>query len=586
MGRKKAQKKEEEEDNATGAAAADDGSAPPGLARTRTMQETSQIAKDYLKRVGHQVHTVLSKNQRSQTRAQYQVRSAVEEMLSDGKKAQPASEDEVEQYKKKLTMVFRLIDINKTGSIDHDQLLSVMRNLGKKPRQEKIQKIFEETDKEKTGKITQASFIEYMLAKRNIKEEDDEVQFQHPNPPAAAPAPAAAEEAASTGRTRKGKQKAAPEPEPQPAQAPLALSVLNRGSSILDFYTDNAGMHEVVEGYEGAEADLGKNNAFHSFSILLMNFNQKAPLKSVFTLANLALQQKGFSVVEISTEEELLDYAPSFDEIWIACSEEAMQQTEKIVAELKKFHAAGKGIGIWAGGDPYFAQANVILKELNGVELTGGYLGEGSLKLVGLGDQAQAPSTLARSLITTGLTDLPQGGIYAEPQNLAAHAQIVARSHKNLPCLVAWEGTSHSGRIFLSCSLVKSLNDENEVAAERRLFSNVAVWLLGLEDRMKLGMRLVGDIQAPNNVTWEYFLEKSQDGKNAGWHPYEENANKIVEAAFQKYVNSTQSDNEIRAFISVHSGNFHYEVDFKTMTQKNTAHPNHKVRKIRRVGDE
>jgi len=50
-------------------------------------------------------------------------------------------------------------------------------------------------------------------------------------------------------------------------------------------------------------------------------------------------------------------------------------------------------------------------------------------------------------------------------------------------------------------------------------------------------------------------------------------------------LNSDQSEHNIRAYMTVHSGAFTYEVDFKTMTQKNIAHSNHTVRKIRRVGD-
>lgn len=139
---------------------------------------------------------------------------------------------------------------------------------------------------------------------------------------------------------------------------------------------------------------------------------------------------------------------------------------------------------------------------------------------------------------------------------------------------------------FFHSSLVSALKNDDQLTGEKRLLSNIGVWLLGLEDRMKLGVALVGDIQAKHNVAWEYFLDRNMDGKIAGWHPYDNQANTIVEAAYQKYVNSDQADNNIRAFITVHSGNFSYELDFKTMTQKNIAHQAHKVRKIRRVGDE
>ena len=79
-------------------------------------------------------------------------------------------------------------------------------------------------------------------------------------------------------------------------------------------------------------------------------------------------------------------------------------------------------------------------------------------------------------------------------------------------------------------------------------------------------------------------MAKPQDGKKPGFHPYDEEANKLVEAGFQKYLKSDQSDNNIRAYVTVKSGAFTYELDFKTMTQRNVEHPNHTVRKIRRIG--
>ena len=344
---------------------------------------------------------------------------------------------------------------------------------------------------------------------------------------------------------------------------------------------------EVEGGYEGAEMDLGKNNAFSSFSILLMNFNHEAPLDSIFALAHEALTLKGFSVVEINTEDELLDYVHHFDEIWIASSDQPPKNAEKIVQELHKFHAAGKGIGIWAGGDPYFQHANMLLKDLVNAEVADSYAGAGSLKLAGLGDQAIQAGTMARSLITTGLTELPESGIYCRltANPVGAHAHVIARSNLGHPTIVTWEGSSNSGRVLLSTSLLFALKDDDELVSGKRLLSNVGVWLLGLEDRMKLGLSLVGDIQAKPSVQWEYFLERNLDGKQAGWHPYEDQGNRIVEAAYQKYVGSDQADNNIRAFITVHSGSFAYEVDFKKMVQRNLAHHNHTVRKVRRVGD-
>jgi len=58
----------------------------------------------------------------------------------------------------------------------------------------------------------------------------------------------------------------------------------------------------------------------------------------------------------------LIDYAESFDEVWIASSDKPTKNPEKVLQALRKVYNEGKGIGIFAGGDPYFEQANLILK--------------------------------------------------------------------------------------------------------------------------------------------------------------------------------------------------------------------------------
>jgi len=39
-----------------------------------------------------------------------------------------------------------------------------------------------------------------------------------------------------------------------------------------------------------------------------MNFNTEPPLDNLYQLANLSLHQKGFSVVEVNTEDEVLSF--------------------------------------------------------------------------------------------------------------------------------------------------------------------------------------------------------------------------------------------------------------------------------------
>jgi Ca2+-binding EF-hand superfamily protein len=79
------------------------------------------------------------------------------------------SEDELEKYKFQLSMVFRLFDSNKDGSINRDELSSALRSIGKKVTNAKMNKIFERADKDKTGSITVQNFVDYMIEKQKLK---------------------------------------------------------------------------------------------------------------------------------------------------------------------------------------------------------------------------------------------------------------------------------------------------------------------------------------------------------------------------------------------------------------------------------
>lgn len=553
-----------------------DPEGPPKLSRTRTMQETQKAAKEFLEKLGHEVHAPLAKTANQvETRSKHKMRTAVEILLSSSStKKETMSEEEVEQYKKNLDAVFRLIDAKKEGSIDKDQLLSAMRSLGKRPRTEKVEKIMEEAGKKNPGKISHEEFVSYMLSKKDIKEDEEEEPKEEPK------------EEVAVDLKEKGKEKEGEKEGEEEEVQPLCFSVLNRKSSIMDFYTENAGMYEAVAGYESANFDLGKENAFSSFSILMMNFNKKAPLSRVFDFATTCLKEKGFQVVSAETEDEFLESVDNFDEVWIASADAITKKNKQVYEKVKAFRDAGKGVGVWGGGEPLTYQANAILKHLTGVTLVDSHLGTGTMKMSEDGE-AKEKGSLARGLLTTGITDLQEGTTYAHPDSEPANMTVVGRSNLGLPCLLAWEGSANEGRVFVDCSLVNArqrLFGEGQFSAEKRFISNVAVWLLGLENRMKLGKRLVGDIKVDDSVTWEYFLPRPQDGKKAGFHPYSEEACKLVEAGFQKFLKSSQADNNIRAYLTVQSGQFTYEIDFKTMTQRNVEHPSHTVRKIRRIG--
>jgi len=69
---------------------------------------------------------------------------------------------------------------------------------------------------------------------------------------------------------------------------------------------------------------------------------------------------------------------------------------------------------------------------------------------------------------------------------------------------------------------------------------------------------------------WQYF-----DG---GWCNYDFNASEAVDQVYDQW-KKNPGDFDVR---SVRSGQYHYMVDFRQMTQTNVDHENHTTRKIRR----
>jgi len=106
----------------------------------------------------------------------------------------------------------------------------------------------DEIDPNKTGAITLDAFVEYMLAKRHVKDDDENQKLSHP---VFAPKKEEEEkkeeekkeeeEEPKRGRRRSKAKEKEKAPEDNTPPVPLGLSVLNKSSSILEFYNENAG---------------------------------------------------------------------------------------------------------------------------------------------------------------------------------------------------------------------------------------------------------------------------------------------------------------------------------------------------------
>jgi len=132
--------------------------------------------------------------------------------------------------------------------------------------------------------------------------------------------------------------------------------------------------------------------------------------------------------------------------------------------------------------------------------------------------------------------------------------------------------TPNCGRVMVDCGFTK-LYLQWDTAGTARYVKNAAIWLLGLEHRLATDAPITGAIavnEQEAKPVWQY--------QHGTWHNYDEDANDVVEQAYQEWKSNPYTD--VRA---VKSGTWSYSVNFKEMVQTNVVHDNHTQRPIRRV---
>jgi len=208
----------------------------------------------------------------------------------------------------------------------------------------------------------------------------------------------------------------------------------------------------------------------------------------VFGEAAKALQGKGFRTLIAQTEEEFLEELPKFDEAWFASHKESppTHDPKKFAAAIKDFSDRSGGVYILAENKPFFKQANEVLPDLLGFQLHENTPGGQVLKVT----QSTIPAkgTFCKHLITTGLVSLYEGHTICKPTNIPENVTVIGTSTDGHPCFVCSDYSGRRGRIVIDCGYTKLIPEYWQVTAgTERFVRNVAVWLTGLDYRVKIG---------------------------------------------------------------------------------------------------
>ncbi|EGC35490.1 hypothetical protein DICPUDRAFT_33321 [Dictyostelium purpureum] len=488
-----------------------------------------------------------------------------------------------------LEMMFRLFDTNRDGKISGEELKGVIRAMGKRPLTKRIDKILAECDTNGKGYIEMDEFVRYMQKKAAEKakqlgllessdEEDeaedaeggdtDEEKEDTPKRKAAGARPkkrkaASSASSASTNTTSNSNSL---------AKQPSFFAPIKKGSSIVHFYTENAGTHKTnveldkFNNPTGLEHDLGLEGAFTQFTILIGKF-----YKYIDTDSRNALKSKGFNIVDAGTQKEFVEKLPTADIALIVSNytDDTTTTEQEFVDAVKKFHESGKGLFVWYDNHPYTFQGNWVSKALFGIEATGNEMGKQELSL-GTGEGKQQFSS---HLITTGINNLYEGVTISSFAKKSDKFETLATSSEGNTIILVSDPTKmdkNCGRVVLDTGFTK-LFSEYFTAGTSRYIKNACVWLLALDGRFNLGVEVSGAIPKPiETPVWQF--------EHGGWLDYDNDASKVVEEAYQEWLLNPNID--VR---SVKSGHWAYQIDFKHNTQTNIQHFSHTSRNIRRI---
>jgi hypothetical protein len=243
----------------------------------------------------------------------------------------------------------------------------------------------------------------------------------------------------------------------------------------------------------GAAFDLAQDASFTGMQLLIGCFDKSSSLlRDIRLMVAPELKKKGWSVhITCSTGafSEIIN-KEEFRVAWIISSPVFAGDAAAFLTEVKRFHAAGKGLMIWGENHPYYAEANVVLRDMFGFQLTGDTPGGHALVS---GENPHLPGRFSRHLIVTGILHLFEGATICFPDHVPNGDgwSIYGTSTNKKPVLLAKEGkisteyTSLAGRVVVDCGYTKLLRPWWAMAGTARYVSNSCAWLAWQENAVK-----------------------------------------------------------------------------------------------------
>jgi len=191
------------------------------------------------------------------------------------------------------------------------------------------------------------------------------------------------------------------------------------------------------------------------------------------------------------SESDFVKELDNHDQAWIVSGNTAPPPSLNFANAIKEYNMSGRGVCLWTDNVPYVETAAEWAKQIFECTFVGDY---GGGKNLVLGD-AKTKGQFGRHLLTSGVTSLFEGLTISHPTN-TAKMEVLACATDGNPCIAFVDYPSipdKQGRIVIDCGCTKLYN-QWDTAGTARYVRNVAVWLLGLDHRMKIAAPLQGKL--------------------------------------------------------------------------------------------
>ena len=177
-------------------------------------------------------------------------------------------------------------------------------------------------------------------------------------------------------------------------------------------YTKWAGISNIPEAIKdrygnpsGSQYDLAQDGSFKGYVIVVLNLCSECD----FSQPAIALRKKGFEIIEFKSapsEQEMRKVlSGTKTQLWVI-SDRSPKLNEKHIDVITSFFNDGHGVYIWGDNDPYYVDANKILKHVFRTAMHGNSYGD---RVLGVQSGSGTSGIIPNHPITTGITSFYEG---------------------------------------------------------------------------------------------------------------------------------------------------------------------------------